>query len=437
MHFARHNNKMGYAGRDYFSPGQLSGRKQQQVGLASELTVDPGVLLMDETFSGLAPSIPAQMQEDLADLQRNLKKSIIVITPDLDEAMIVGDRNAIMEDGGTIDHGAPKKAELLQRNHQTPPAIMRFKSGFLVLAGLGFALLVSFLVHRLDVPGALEFPVDIGNPLTNSIDGYVEWMVINLAWFFDAISDNLKLALGKLRDFLVWVPWPVTVATVLVVGWKVATFKIGLSSAVALAFIGAVDLWESAMITVAIMLVSVAISVIIGLAIGVLASRSNLVDASIRPLLDGMQTMPAFVYLVPGIMFFGLGNVPAVIATVLYSIPPCIRLTNLGIRQVDPSVVEAGRAFGSSRIQLLTKVQIPLAVPTIMAGINQTVMLALAMATIAAMVGAGGLGLEVLRAMGQLEQGDAFVAGVAIVILAIIVDRISQGYINSRRRSTE
>ncbi|PKB65320.1 MAG: choline ABC transporter permease subunit [SAR202 cluster bacterium Io17-Chloro-G2] len=283
----------------------------------------------------------------------------------------------------------------------------------------------------------MDFPVDIGNPLTDSIDGAVEWLVINLAWFFDAISDNLKIALGKLRDFLVWVPWPVMVATVLMVGWKVATFKIGLASAVALALIGAVDLWEAAMVTVAIMLVSVAISVIIGLSIGVLASKSDWVDAGIRPILDGMQTMPAFVYLVPGIMFFGLGNVPAVIATVLYSIPPCIRLTNLGIRQVDPSVVEAGRAFGSSRIQLLTKVQIPLAVPTIMAGINQTVMLALAMATIAAMVGAGGLGLEVLRAMGQLEQGDAFVAGVAIVILAIIVDRISQGYITSRRRSTE
>lgn len=321
--------------------------------------------------------------------------------------------------------------------HRIPPPLMRFKGIFFVVAGTLLALLISFMAHRFNVTGALEFPVDIGNPLTDSIDEAVDWLVINMAWFFDAISDNLKIALGKLRDFLVWVPWPVTVAAVLMVGWKVATFKIGLASAVALALIGAVDLWVAAMVTVAIMMVSVAISVVIGLTIGVLASKSNMVDAAIRPLLDGMQTMPAFVYLVPGIMFFGLGNVPAVIATVLYSIPPCIRLTNLGIRQVDPSVVEAGRAFGSSRIQLLTKVQIPLAVPTIMAGINQTVMLALAMATIAAMVGAGGLGLEVLRAMGQLEQGDAFVAGVAIVILAIIVDRISQGYISSRRRTTE
>ena len=148
-----------------------------------------------------------------------------------------------------------------------------------------------------------------------------------------------------------------------------------------------------------------------------------------------MQTMPSFVYLVPGIMLFGLGNVAAILATVLYALPPCIRLTNLGIRQVDPSVVEAGRSFGSSPFQLLYKVQIPMAVPTIMAGVNQTVMMALAMATIAAMVGAGGLGIEVLRSMGQLEEGEAFVAGTAIVIMAIIIDRISQGYVLSRADS--
>jgi glycine betaine/proline transport system permease protein len=131
-------------------------------------------------------------------------------------------------------------------------------------------------------------------------------------------------------------------------------------------------------------------------------------------------------------MLFGLGNVAAILATVLYAIPPCIRLTNLGIRQVDPSVVEAGRSFGSSPLQLLVKVQIPMAIPTIMAGVNQTVMMALAMATIAAMVGAGGLGIEVLRSMGQLEEGRAFVAGTAIVVMAIIIDRISQGYILSQ-----
>jgi len=253
--------------------------------------------------------------------------------------------------------------------------------------------------------------------------------------FFDAISDNLKIALGKLRDFLVWIPWPVVVALIFLLGWRIASLAVGIASALGMVAIGLVNLWEPAMVTVAIMMVSVTIAVAFGIPVGILAASSNSVEKLIRPVLDGMQTMPSFVYLVPGIMLFGLGNVAAILATVLYALPPCIRLTNLGIRQVDPSVVEAGRSFGSSPFQLLYKVQIPMAVPTIMAGVNQTVMMALAMATIAAMVGAGGLGIEVLRSMGQLEEGEAFVAGTAIVIMAIIIDRISQGYVLSRTDS--
>lgn len=315
--------------------------------------------------------------------------------------------------------------------------ILKFKTLFWIALAAGAGIGASFLIHAYEAGGALDYPVDVSAEITDWIDNRLDWLVVNLAWFFDGISDNLKVALGKLRDFLVWIPWPVVLAVIFLVGWKVADVRIGFASAIAMGMIGVVDLWESAMITVAIMVVSVTISVAVGIPIGILASRSRWIDTGIRPLLDGMQTLPAFVYLVPGIMFFGLGNVPAVLATVLYSIPPCIRLTNLGIRQVDPSVVEAGRAFGSSRVQLLTKVQLPLAIPTIMAGVNQTVMMALSMVTIAAMVGAGGLGLDVLRSMGQLEQGDAVVAGVGIVVLAIIVDRISQGYIRSRRESTE
>ena len=197
--------------------------------------------------------------------------------------------------------------------------------------------------------------------------------------------------------------------------------------------IGIVNLWEPAMVTIAIMIVSVSIAVVVGIPLGILGSRSNTVDTLMRPVLDAMQTMPSFVYLVPGIMLFGLGNVAAILATVLYALPPCIRLTNLGIREVDPEVVEAARSFGSTPIQLLVKVQMPMAIPTIMAGINQTVMMALAMATIAAMVGAGGLGIEVLRSMGQLEEGQAFIAGAGIVVMAIIIDRVTQGYIISRR----
>lgn len=302
----------------------------------------------------------------------------------------------------------------------------------LIAAVIGIALLASFLIHAMDAEPAMDYPTNVGPEISNAIDDTIDWTIVNLDWFFDGVSDNLKVALGKLRDFLVWIPWPVTVSLIFVLGWRLATFRIGLGSALGMMAIGLVNLWEPTMVTVALMMVAVSIAVGVGVPVGVFAARSRLVDTITRPILDAMQTMPSFVYLVPGIMLFGLGNVAAILAIVLYAIPPCIRLTNLGIRQVDPSVVEAGRSFGSSPLQLLIKVQIPMAIPTIMAGINQTVMMALAMATIAAMVGAGGLGIEVLRPMGQLEEGRAFVAGAAIVVMAIIIDRISQGFINSR-----
>ena len=305
----------------------------------------------------------------------------------------------------------------------------------LAAAVVAIALGASFLIHRSEVESALDYPANVGPPITHGIDDAIDWVIVNLGWFFDGISDNLKVALGKLRDFLIWIPWPVTVALVFLIGWRVASFRIGVASGLGMVAIGVVNLWEPAMVTVAIMMVAVTIAIGFGIPVGILAARSNMVDTWTRPVLDAMQTMPSFVYLVPGIMLFGLGNVAAILATVLYAIPPCIRLTNLGIRQVDQSVVEAARSFGSSPIQLLFKVQIPMAIPTIMAGINQTVMMALAMATIAAMVGAGGLGIEVLRSMGQLEEGKAFVAGAGIVVMAIIIDRISQGYILSRRDS--
>ena len=328
-----------------------------------------------------------------------------------------------------------RAADLLVGNRETPqaPGVKRGrKLGFWVTAVV-VAMILSFAIHRTSFESGLDFPVNIGPDLTGGIDSAIDWLIVNLGWIFDIISDNLKIALGKLRDFLIWVPWPVTVALIFLTGWRVASLRIGLASALGMIAIGVVNLWEPAMITVAIMAVSVTIAVAVGIPLGILGARSNSADAFMRPVLDAMQTMPSFVYLVPGIMLFGLGNVAAILATVLYALPPCIRLTNLGIREVDQEVVEAARAFGSTPLQLLAKVQMPMAIPTIMAGINQTVMMALAMATIAAMVGAGGLGIEVLRSMGQLEEGAAFIAGAGIVVMAIIIDRISQGYILSRR----
>jgi glycine betaine/proline transport system permease protein len=168
--------------------------------------------------------------------------------------------------------------------------------------------------------------------------------------------------------------------------------------------------------------------VIAGVPIGIIAAKSERFDNLLRPMLDMMQTMPSFVYLIPALMLFGLGMTPAIFATCIYAVPPIIRLTNLGIRQVDASVVEASRSFGATTWQLLTKVQIPLAMPTILAGLNQTVMMALAMVVLASMIGAGGLGEEVLRGISRVEPGRGFVAGTAIVFAAIILDRISQGF---------
>ena len=294
------------------------------------------------------------------------------------------------------------------------------------------SIILSLMIHGSGVEFALDFPLNVSNEVEGALDDSIDWIVITFGDFFDAVSDAIKVVLGKLRDLLIWIPWPIMMAVVFIIGWKVASLKIAIMSLVGLIVLAMVSLWEPTMVTVAIMIVAVFLSIVIGVPVGILAARSDSVDTGIRPVLDTMQTMPSFVYLVPGIMLFGLGNVAAIFATVLYALPPCIRLTNLGIRQVDPSVVEAGQSFGSSNIQLLFKIQIPMAIPTIMAGINQTVMMALAMSTIAAMVGAGGLGIEVLRAMGQLREGEAVLAGCAIVILAIIIDRISQGYIEKR-----
>jgi glycine betaine/proline transport system permease protein len=192
--------------------------------------------------------------------------------------------------------------------------------------------------------------------------------------------------------------------------------------------IGCLGLWEQAMQTIAIILVSVSIAVLIGIPTGVLAARSNIARAAINPALDLMQTIPSFVYLIPAAMLFGLGKVPAILATVIYATPPLIRLTDLGIREVDKAVIEASRAFGATRRQMLTGVQIPLALPSIMQGINQTIIMALSMVVIASMIGARGIGETVLIGLQRNDAGTGLLGGIAIVILAIVFDRISQSF---------
>jgi len=251
--------------------------------------------------------------------------------------------------------------------------------------------------------------------------GFLMWYTYRRWW----VGLLTLVALGALYY---WIPWLVVVALVGLVAWRVVSLKLSIVVViflVAMNFFGMTDL---AMETLAVTFTASLLCIVMGVPLGIIAATSNRFDNFLRPILDGMQTMPSFVYLVPALMLFGLGMVPAVMATLIYAIPPIIRLTNLGIRQVDAQVVEASKSFGSTAMQLLTKVQVPLALPTILAGLNQTVMMALAMVVVASMIGAKGLGVEVLTGIGRINPGQGLIGGISIVFLAIILDRISQGF---------
>lgn len=246
-----------------------------------------------------------------------------------------------------------------------------------------------------------------------------------------AIIFSLLFGLLGIESILLLLPWWLVVLAVGYIAWRVIRkWWAGPTMAICLIIIGCfrygdIGYWDLAMETLAIIITSVIICLIIGIPTGIFMSRSERIESLLKPVLDGMQTMPSFVYLVPVMMLFSLGKVPATFATIIYAVPPVIRLTNAGIRQVSPSVIEAARAFGSSARQTLFEVQLPLAIPSILVGINQTTMMALAMVVIASMVGAGGLGLEVLRALQSLDIGRGFEAGLSIVLLAIVIDRIT------------
>ncbi len=278
-----------------------------------------------------------------------------------------------------------------------------------------------------------EFPSWFYIPLGRWVDAIARWITREGGVFFGAISGVLFTLLLRAERFLIGLPWPVVVVIVALIAWRVSGPALAGGSVVGLLFIGALGLWPEAMATLTLVAAATVLATLIGLPVGILMARSNLVESAIKPVLDLMQTMPSFVYLIPALMLFGLGRVPALMATLVYAIPPVIRLTNLGIRQVAPPVVEAARAFGSTRMQILTWVQLPLALPTIMAGINQTIMMALAMVVITSMIGGGGLGDEVLRGIGRLDVGRGFTGGISIVVMAIIIDRITAG-LGQRRK---
>ncbi|KZL17306.1 Glycine betaine/L-proline transport system permease protein ProW [Pseudovibrio axinellae] len=275
----------------------------------------------------------------------------------------------------------------------------------------------------------MEFNVfpNFGKPIKDGVNQFVEYLVVNYGDATEAFSDSLLYFLVKLERLLRGTD-PIYILVIVALIAYVASRKISLSLLVVAGmwFIGAIGLWSQAMQTVAILLVAVFISIVIGIPLGVISARADRFRALLNPVLDLMQTIPSFVYLIPAAMLFGLGKVPAILATVIYAVPPLIRLTDLGIRHVDSAVVEASRAFGATRGQILRDVQIPLALPSIMQGINQTLMMALAMVVIASMIGARGVGETVLLGLQRNDAGTGLLGGMAIVVLAVVFDRITQ-----------
>lgn len=316
--------------------------------------------------------------------------------------------------------------------------LQRWRRGFIYLAAIG-ALVSLLVLWRYPLVNVKGFPEAWNIHLRDPIDAFKGWVIGHRAthplftWFFDPISDAIDFGLRRVEGFLLALPWPAIVVGVFLLAQKVVGLRIALFSSAGFLFMGLAGLWDASMQTLALMGVSVFISLAIGIPLGILASRSDRFEALLRPFLDAMQTMPAFVYLIPVLLFFGVARVPSVIATVIYALPPAIRLTNLGIRQVPAETIEAAHSFGSTARQTLFKVQLPLAMPAILMGVNQTIMMALSIVVIAALIGAGGLGREVLIALQRLKVGRALEAGLAIVFMAIILDRISFAFSRSDR----
>jgi len=271
-------------------------------------------------------------------------------------------------------------------------------------------------------------------PLGQWVNAGVKVLLDNGASVFDSVGVVVEGFAQSIEQGLLAIPFWLVIGLATYVGIKRLSWGFGLFVALALMLIVVTGFWPQTMVTLALTLSATLISLLFGIPLGIWCARNNHINASVRPVLDFMQTMPAFVYLIPAAMLFGLGRVPGTIATVIFAMPPVVRLTSLGIRQVSSEQVEAGNAFGCTSAQLLFKVQLPIALPTIMAGVNQTIMMALSMVIIASMVGAGGLGNDVLASIQRLDIGLGFESGLAVVLLAIILDRITESFGVARQR---
>lgn len=275
------------------------------------------------------------------------------------------------------------------------------------------------------------FPFRI--PIRDWISAVVDYLSTQFSVVFDSISTLVLFLVDNFKDGLLTLHPLMLIVVLGLITYRMAGLTTAGVAVAGLLIVENIGLWVAFNETLALVLTAEVFVIAVGLPLGILAAGSDRLNGIFRPVLDFMQTMPAFVYLIPAIMFFGLGLVPGVIATFVFAIPPLIRLTNLGIRQVPKELIEASDAFGATRAQKLFKVQMPVALPTVMAGVNQSIMLGLSMVVIAAMIGAGGLGAEVLRGIQRLEVGQGFEAGLAVVILAVILDRITAGFGQSKK----
>jgi glycine betaine/proline transport system permease protein len=271
------------------------------------------------------------------------------------------------------------------------------------------------------------FPETLRFELGIYVDQFVRWAKVNFEGFFEFIKDVTLALLLNIEKLLLVIPWWIVVILIFLLGWRLKSWKSGLLYSATIFLIGTFGLWGELMTTLGLVITSVIISLIIGIPVGILTAYSDRLEIILKPILDAMQTMPSFVYLIPAIMLFSLGLVPAVFATTIYAIPPVLRLTNLAIRRVPKEMKEAAQSFGSSKWQTLFKVELPQALPTIMTGINQTIMMAISMVVTTSMVGARGLGLNVITAINRIDIAMGFEAGVSIVIMAVILDRVTQG----------
>jgi glycine betaine/proline transport system permease protein len=274
-----------------------------------------------------------------------------------------------------------------------------------------------------------SFPAPLGldNAAALAIDNAVTWMKQKWVGFFDVFTLILRTILNVIERAMVATPWPLTAAIAILTAWRLSSRRAAVFTSACLAYLGLFGFWEKSMSTLALVAASVLICVAIGLPLGILCAKSPRTKRLLEPVLDVMQTLPTFVYLIPAVAFFSIGKPPGVIATVIFALPSMVRLTTLGIEQVPAVVREAADAFGARPLQKLMKVELPLAMPSIRLGINQTIMMSLSMVVVAAMIGAGGLGLDVIRSLQHLKTGQGVLAGLAIVLCAMALDRMVRG----------